>query len=443
MSDVVPLNADRWRRIVSCFERAVDLAEGEQIQFVRDTLADDPDAAREVLEMLGTTGAQLSIESRLLADDDEPLTGQRVGPFVVGELIGRGGMGEVYRGQRSDGTYDQSVAIKVMRPGAYSRELVRRFDAERRILARLAHPGIVSILDGGTTADRRPYLVMPFVDGLPVTRWANDGGRGLDERLRIFLRVAEVVQYAHGQLVVHRDLKPSNILVSRDGHVSLLDFGIARLLDPNTGDTDGQTLASPLRLLTPEHAAPEQLRGERAGVAADVYALGVLLYELVSGVRPFVRGERTAAELEQDVLDRIPLSPSAVATSVPWRRRVYGDLDRIVQMALRKEASRRYASVTQFSADVERFLDGLPVRATADSVGYRMSRFVLRHRLGVSVSSVLALALVVLTVQAMSQSARAARERDAARRAEASISGVVGILTSLFETANPTVHPGG
>lgn len=446
MPDAPQLDAARWRRIADCFEQALDVADDDRVAFVYATLPDDHSSAREVLDMLGATSSQLAIEPRLLApNDDIALTGQQLGPFVVGAMIGRGGMGEVYRAERAQGTFEQTVAIKVMRPGAYSREMVRRFDVERRILARLAHPGIVSILDGGTTVDQRPYLVMPFVDGIPVTQWANARRLGLDERLRIFLRVAEVVQYAHGQLVAHRDLKPSNILVSQDGHVSLLDFGIARLLEPNTGDAEGHTQSSPLRLLTPEHAAPEQLKGERSGVAADVYALGVLLYDLCCGVRPFVRGERTAAELEAEILTQPPAPPSAVAlrTDAPWSRRLRGDLDHIVLMALRKEPARRYASVAQLSADIERFLDGLPVRATADSVGYRARRFVGRHRFGVALGAVTALALIIVAVQATVQSARSARERDTARRAEASMRGVMAILTSLFETANPTMYPGG
>lgn len=440
-----PLDAARWRRIANCFADAMERTEDDRAPFVRTTLADDASAVHEVLAMLGSTedSEALSVEPRLLAgEDDAPLTGQRLGPYVVGHVIGRGGMGEVYLGERNDGAFEQTVAIKVLRKSVYARELVQRFEAERRILARLAHPGIVTILDGGTTPDHRPYLVMPFVDGVPITTWATEHRLGLDERLRLFVRVADVVQYAHSQLVVHRDIKPSNILATADGQIALLDFGIARLLDPSTGD-DGVTMASPLRLLTPEHASPEQVRGERAGVASDVYALGVLLYELITSVRPHIRGDRTLSELEREIVEHAPLTPSAAAWQMPWKRRVHGDLDRIVMMALRKEPERRYASAAQLTADVERFLDGLPVRATNDRFSYRVSRFLHRHRAGVGVGVVAAALLITLTIQAVSQSRRAERERDIARRAEASMNNVVAMLTSLFEKANPAITPGG
>jgi serine/threonine-protein kinase len=440
------LDAGRWRRIADCFAEAVERDEAERVAFVSERLIGDDGAVQEVLAMLGTLGNAhaLSVEPRLLTSEDEaPLTGQQLGTYTVRELVGRGGMGEVYRGERHDGTFEQTVAIKVLRHGVYARELVQRFEVERRILARLAHPGIVTILDGGTVADRRPYLVMRFVDGKPITAWANEHQLGLEDRLRLFVSVADVVQYAHGQLVVHRDIKPSNILVSDDGKISLLDFGIARLLDPTTGETGEHTWTSPLRLLTPEHAAPEQVRGERAGVAADVYSLGVLLYELVSGVRPHVRGERSLAEFERELLEFAPLAPSAAGWSMSWKRRLRGDIDRIVLMAMRKAPERRYASAAQLAADVERFLDGLPVRATADSVMYRAGRFLRRHRLGATLGAAAAAILLALTAQAVSQTRRATRERDAARRAETSLSNVMGMLTSLFEKANPGLTPGG
>lgn len=448
-SPTPPLDAARWQRIAECFESVLALPPGERLAAVRAQLDGDPAAVDEVVAMLESTdGARaLSIEPRLLPHEQEShLIGVQLGAFRVGAPIGRGGMGEVYHGERVDGSFEQAVAIKVMRHGAYAHELVRRFDVERRILARLAHPGIVAILDGGTTPDRRPYLVMPYVDGVAITEWANTQHLDLEARLRLFVRVVDIVAYAHAQLVVHRDLKPSNILVTREGQVALLDFGIARLLEPTSGEADSADASaqtSPLRLHTPEHAAPEQVRGERAGVAADVYALGVLLYELVTGVRPHVRGSRSLIALEREILDVVPSALAAAGWKMPWKRRLGGDLERIAQMALRKEPTRRYPSAAQLAADVERWLDGLPVRATADSVGYRARRFVHRHRIGVAAGTVAAIALMALTIQASGESRRAARERDAARRAEASMNGVVEMLTALFQQANPAIVPGG
>lgn len=444
MTSREPLDAARWQRLSRTFEAALDLPPDEQSAYVRSALGESETDAEEVMSMLvSSAGAPLQIEPRLLCEEPVSLTGDRLGPFRLGARIGRGGMGDVYRAEREDGTFEQTVAVKVMRH-PHTMELVRRFEKERRILARLAHPGIVGIIDGGTTLDRRPFLVMPFVEGVPVTQWADAQRLGLEGRLRLFLRVAEVVQYAHTQLVVHRDLKPSNILVTGDGKVALLDFGIARLLESNTTDiSSSETQVSSMRLMTPEYAAPEQIRGERAGVAGDVYALGVLLYELLSGTRPHVRAGRSVPDFEQEVLTQTPNAPSAAGWRMPWKRRLRGDLDRIAQMALRKDPDRRYGSAAQFAADIERFLDGLPVRATTESVGYRLGRFVRRHRLGVTIGSVAAVALVASTVQATQASWRAERERDSARRAERSMQTVVGLLTSLFERANPSIVPGG
>ncbi|GAB1344778.1 serine/threonine-protein kinase [Gemmatimonas sp.] len=444
MSTSEPLDSARWQRLSHTFEAALDLPSGEQSAFVRNALRDSAADADEVLSMLASSaGAPLQIEPRLLCEESASLKGERLGPFRLGERIGRGGMGDVYRAEREDGTFEQTVAVKVMRH-PHTVELVRRFEKERRILARLAHPGIVGIIDGGTTRDRRPFLVMPFVEGVPVTQWADGQQLGLEGRLRLFLRIAEVVQYAHTQLVVHRDLKPSNILVTGDGTIALLDFGIARLLESSTVEvTASDTLVSSMRMMTPEYAAPEQIRGERASVAGDVYALGVLLYELLSGTRPHVRAGRSMPDFEQEILTQTPNAPSAAGWRMPWKRRLRGDLDRIAQMALRKDPTRRYGSAAQFAADVERFLDGFPVRATTESVGYRIGRFVRRHRLGVMLGSVAAAALVASSVQATRASQRAERERDSARRAERSMQTVLGLLTSLFERANPSIVPGG
>lgn len=444
MSTSEPLDSARWQRLSRTFEAALDLPSGEQLAYVRHALRGSDADADEVLSMLASSaGAPLQIEPRLLCEEPASLIGERLGPFRLGDRIGRGGMGDVYRAEREDGTFEQTVAVKVMRH-PHTVELVRRFEKERRILARLTHPGIVGIIDGGTTPDHRPFLVMPFVDGVPVTQWADAQQLGLEGRLRLFLRVAEVVQYAHTQLVVHRDLKPSNILVTGDGKVALLDFGIARLLESSTAETaSSETLVSSMRMMTPEYAAPEQIRGERASVAGDVYALGVLLYELLSGTRPHIRAGRSMPDFEQEILTQTPNAPSAAGWRMPWRRRMRGDLDRITQMALRKDPARRYGSAAQFAADIERFLDGLPVRATTESIGYRIGRFVRRHRLGVSLGTVAAAVLVASTVQATQASRRAERERDSARRAERSMQTVVGLLTSLFERANPSIVPGG
>ncbi|MCC6245165.1 MAG: serine/threonine protein kinase, partial [Gemmatimonadaceae bacterium] len=374
MPERATLDANQWDRISECFEHALELPESERASFVARVFADDPMARDEVLAILAehSRGEPLGIESWLVTDTPLPesglQSGTRIGPYRVGARIGQGGMGEVYRGDRDDGTFEQAVAIKVLRAGLASQELVRRFQTERRILGRLAHPSIVGIIDGGTTADGRPYLVMPFVDGLPLIAYCEQQRLSLEDRLRLFERVAAAVQYAHVQLVVHRDIKPSNILVSPTGEVHLLDFGIAKMLaaqgdrtDGATSTADAEATQSVIRLLTPEHAAPEQVRGESISTATDVYGLGVLLYELLTGTKPHRLGDRAMLELERDILEREPQPPSAHASAVPWGRQLRGDLDRIVMKALRKEPLRRYSSVGQFADDITRYLKGLPV----------------------------------------------------------------------------------
>lgn len=448
MSDRPPIEPAQWDRIADCFEQAVALPPAERAAFVAATLGDDAVARREVEAVLAEheRGRPLSIEDWLVIDalsDAPALTaGSRVGAYRIERLVGQGGMGEVYAAERVEGDYEQSVAIKVLRAGYASSELLRRFKAERRILARLTHPNIVGILDGGSTDDGRPFLVMPFVDGVPITTYCDGNTLDLDARLRLFVRVMLAVQYAHGQLVVHRDIKPSNILVTKDGDVQLLDFGIAKLMSGGDRTTGAET-RSELRLLTPEHAAPEQLRGQAVSTASDVYSLGVLLYELLTGTKPHRAQGRSLADLERAIAETEPIAPSQVTPARAWARRVRGDLDRIVLMALRKEPTRRYASVGQFADDIERFLKGLPVSAERDSLGYRARKFVRRNRGAVLATSAVVLLLVIFSVGMSWQARQLAAERDRARREQLATETVVRLLTSMFTLANPKVVPGG
>jgi serine/threonine-protein kinase len=271
----------------------------------------------------------------------DPLAeGARVGAYRIVSLVGAGGMGDVYRAERADGAYRQAVALKVLRPGYGTAELVRRFRVEREALARLTHPGIARILDGGALDDGRPYIVLELVDGLPITTYCEARALPLRDRLALFLKVAATVQFAHGRLVVHRDIKPSNILVQPDGTPRLLDFGIAKLLDLGAGASLALETTPEVRLLTSEYAAPEQIRGELPGTATDVYALGVLLFELLTGQKPFPAAGRPRAVLEQVILEAPAPAPSGVVTSRAAARALRGDLDRIVLMALRKEPDR-------------------------------------------------------------------------------------------------------
>ncbi len=381
--------------------------------------------------------------------DPAEAVGVRIGPYRLQERIGRGGMGDIFRATRADGQYRQEVAVKLIRATLPADELERRFRVERQVLARLQHANIAPLLDGGVTEDGRPYLVMQYVRGVPITEHADTQRLSLEARLRLFAVVCRTVHFAHSNLVVHRDLKPSNILVTADGQVRLLDFGIAKLLDP-----EGMGITAPITeehlLLTPEHAAPEQILGDPITTATDVYALGILLYELLTGTRPF-RATRGGG-WHRAVCEEDPLCPSAaLATLSPaavekdatpvaeargmraasLRQALRGDLDHIALMALRKEPERRYASAEQFAEDMDRYLGGRPVLARRDTRAYRSRKFLRRNRLPAGAGALLLLTLIGATLATAHQArARAVAlvqaevERDRAENLAAFMLGV-------------------
>ncbi|MEM6337620.1 MAG: serine/threonine-protein kinase, partial [Bacteroidota bacterium] len=297
-----------WSELERIFSHASDLPAGERAAYLDEACAGDPDARAEIEAMLAAdqTAYEMDLERRLLPEAD---LGQTVGPYRIVEPLGEGGMSSVFVAERADGAYEHRVALKIVGSGIGEAEMGRRFRQERQILARLQHPNIARLLDGGGTGTGRPYLVMELVDGEPITTYCDRHRLSVNERLRLFMAVAQTVQYAHQNLIVHRDLKPSNILVTETGRVKLLDFGIAKLLDPGEGELL-QTGAEH-RLLTPAYAAPEQIRGDAITTATDVYALGLLLYELLSGHRPFKAGETSSRrDLESMILDAEPERPS-------------------------------------------------------------------------------------------------------------------------------------
>ncbi|HMV33278.1 MAG TPA: serine/threonine-protein kinase, partial [Gemmatimonadales bacterium] len=437
------MRQERWDRIAALFAEALERPAAERGRYL-EASCPEPELRREVLAMLAAhaDAGELRVERRLASHDPAPEAGSlapgtRVGPYRLEALVGRGGMGEVYRATRADGEFEQVVALKLLRADAGGTDLVRRFRGERALLARLTHPHIATILDGGTAADGRPYLVLRYVDGLPITDQAR--GRPLAERLQLCIKVARAVQFAHVRLVVHRDLKPSNILVTASGEPVLLDFGIAKLLDPQAG-AEHETRTGD-RLLTPAHAAPEQLSGGAITTATDVYGLGTLLFELVTGRRLFAEVASTGGALERAILETPAPLPSALA--VADRGRIRGDLDRIVQVALRKEPERRYPSAGALADDLERFLEGRPVAAQPDTWWYRTRRYVRRHQAGVWAAGVVFLLLGVLGWREVAQARRVAAERDHAVRAQVAAEEVLAFLTRLFEQSDPRVVPGG
>jgi serine/threonine-protein kinase len=361
----------------------------------------------------------------------EPNT--RIGPYRVVREIGRGGMGTVFLAERADGGFAQTVALKIMRLGvgtgvADDEELVGRFLQERQILARLEHPNVARLIDGGFTPDGRPYFAMEYVEGEPITAYCDRLQLDIDARLELFEGVCDAVLYAHQHLIVHRDLKPSNTLVAASGRVKLLDFGIAKLLDE-------APVASFTRVggsaLTPAYAAPEQIRGERVTTATDVYALGAMLYELLTGRRSLeVPSGGTTLELERAICERDPEPPSAAASSDRLARRLRGDLDTIVLRALEKEASRRYPSVDALLEDLRRHRGGLPILARPAGTAYRVRKFVSRHRVAVAAGVLVMLSLVAGLVGTAWQARVASREAAKARE-------ISRFLTGTFEVADP------
>jgi eukaryotic-like serine/threonine-protein kinase len=391
------------------------------------------------------------------ASDEEnaDLVGRRLGPYLVERLLAHGGMGEVYLARRDEAELRYPVAIKLVRRGLDSRDVLRRFHAERQVLANLNHPNIGRLLDAGMMADGRPYLVMEYVDGLPIDEFCRVRGLGIPERLTLFTAVCSAVHYAHQNLVVHRDLKPGNILVTTDGTPKLLDFGIAKLLGDDAPPSTGATIELDRRL-TPQYASPEQIDGRGVTTGSDIYSLGVILYELLTGRPPYTFTTQSPEELRRVVCTgTVPAPSAALAQAMPafqggdepahrLRRMIRGDLDTITLMALRKEPERRYATVEQFSRDIQRHMRGLPVMARADTWGYRTGRFVRRNAVLTALATAAAIGLASLSGAALWSAREAGRQRDAAflAREQADLSRaqaeeITNFLRTILTSADP------
>jgi len=401
-----------WQRVKSIFNDAVDLTSRKRTAYLREACAGDLLLQGEVESLLASHDkSEGFLETTAVAKAarlvDKELTnrwiGRRIGPYQLVAELGRGGMGQVFRARRADGQYNSEVAIKLV-PAAFAMPAVeRRFAAERQILAGLVHPGIGRLLDGGTTADDVPYLVMELVEGQPIDAYCVTNKLPIPSRLRLFLAVCEAVSYAHGHLIVHRDLKPSNILVTRDGTVKLLDFGVAKVLDSITASGGRAPTMTLLRAFTLSFASPEHIRGERVTTASDVYSLGVLLYHLLTGKSPYLSANGAPSALSREICESSPLPPSAAisrksAAAERRSRRIGPDLDSIAMLALQKEPTRRYSSVDLLAADIRRYLENRPVRARGNSLADRVSKFIRRNRLATATSIAVALAVITGTV---------------------------------------------
>jgi non-specific serine/threonine protein kinase/serine/threonine-protein kinase len=412
--DQEQLTAERWQLIKTIVAEALEQKSAEKrSELIKKRCEGDEELLREVESLLEQTTGSLEEFAQGTTDALRRqisifAPGQLVGAYRILREVGLGGMGAVYLAERADGAFEKQVAIKILKRGTDTDEVLSRFSDERQILARLTHPKIAALLDAGTTEHDLPYFVMEYVEGKPITKYADEHQLSVNERLSLFREICSAVSYAHQRLVIHRDLKPTNVLVTSQGELKLLDFGIAKLLDESTPDV---TLTLQRRM-TPEYASPEQVCGDPVTTVSDVYSLGVLLYELLTGSRPYKLKTRSADEITRAIREQNPDRPSTAIRRADGNSKreirnsklLKGDLDNIVLKALRKEPERRYASVDQFSADIGRHLDGLPVRARKDTVGYRAGKFVKRNKIGVAavalMMSILAAGIITTTTEA-------------------------------------------
>lgn len=439
------MTPERWEQVKRALDEVLESVPGARSAYLERIGTSDPELRQEIESLLRhyeAAGSQFlnSPAPMLLEEPVASFIGRQLGPYRLIEVLGTGGMGEVYRAARSDAEYEQQVAVKLVRTGQDPGIVGGRLRAERQILATFEHPNIARLLDGGTTEEGAPYLVMELIDGQPITTYCEEHRLESSARLDLFLHVCSAVQYAHERMVIHRDLKPSNILVTHAGVPKLLDFGIAKILESSAVPTRADATVASLRILTPLYASPEQMKGGPITAASDVYSLGVVLYELLTGTLPYPQSS-FVDDPPDTVLARGPKKPSAVVLEVArsggpggtklagkvavpgsgdaaarLKNRLRGDLDNIVLMALRAEPTRRYATVAQFAEDIRRHLRHLPVMARKPTLRYRASSFVARHTVGVAATALIALALIGGAVMTAREAHIAELQRSRAER---------------------------
>jgi len=460
------MTPERWQHVKQVLAAALELDPAERAAYLDRSYAADP-------SLRGELGPLVASEQRLreqfldradlaeaaaavISPDENFWIGRRVGPYKVVAQIGMGGMGEVYRAFRAD-DYQKVVALKFVRAGQYSGEVFNRFKNERQILAGLDHPNLAKLLDGGTSEEGMPYFVMELIDGQPITEYCNQHQLSIRERLKLFLQVCAGVHYAHQHLIIHRDIKPGNILVTADGIPKLLDFGIAKIVESGQSpDAPDATLTS-FRILTPRYASPEQIKGEPMTIATDVYSLGVVMYELLTGRSPYELVNGNTQEFAQEVCDREPQKPSLAILRSPAEdgnpenrsgafgqishervsKQLRGDIDNIVLMALRKEPSRRYKSANDLHEDIQKHLGNIPVHARNDSVWYSTTKFVARHKGAVAASALVLVALLAGLIITLHEARVAQKER---ARAERRFNDVRKLASSLMFEVHDSIR---
>lgn len=459
------MNGAKWQRLKEIFNEALEREQDEREAYISKACEEDQKLKQEVLSLLKAYHKPGVLDnpsnqflSTTLSDHiEDDKKGKEIGSYKILKELGHGGMGSVYLAERSDGQFEQKVALKLLRTGFTSNNQRRRFLAERQILASLNHKNIARLYDGGVTNEGQPWFAMEYVEGQPIDKYCNANNLTLKQRLKLFLKVCEAIQYAHRKLVIHRDLKPSNILVTNDGTVKLLDFGIAKVLNQEEEFAEKETLTRTDFLpLTPAYASPEQIRSESVSTASDIYQLGIILYELLCGCQPYDVSGKTPSEMERIICEKYPVRPSTAVTNFAdsketglqitnnqqtspdrLQKQLRGDLDKIVMKLLRKEPDRRYNSAQQLAADIQNYLDGRPVMAHSDSLAYRTTKFIQRHTVGVAASAAIILLLLgyAATITWHSQQTQAALEKSQQETQKAEQ--VTDFLISIFEQTNP------
>ena len=452
------MTPERYQQVKALFYATQELEPEDRAAFLAQRCDGDASLRYAVEELLASANkieafiekpAYAIIGQSLANDLSAPFVeGKRIGQYQILRKLGEGGMGAVYLARRADEVYEKQVAIKLIRRGFDNAELLRRFYNERQILARLDHPNIARLLDGGATEDGLPYYVMDYVEGRPLLDYCDEQTLAIEDRLKIFRTVGSAVQHAHQNLIIHRDLKPNNILVTKDGVPKLLDFGIAKVFQPEADTRSSEVTVTELRVMTPEYASPEQIAGKHITTASDVYSLGVILYQLLTGQRPYRFRSPSPQDIAQAISEQEPTKPSQAVSGKAKRAKgkeerakssdgqlttdngqktnpqseirnpkfLRGDLDNIVLMALRKEPARRYASVEQFATDIGRYLEGLPVIARRDTFSYRASKFVKRNRYAVAAALIVAMLLLAGVGGIVRQAKIATIQRDRAQK---------------------------
>lgn len=467
-------NKANWNQVKEIFSNALELDGEVRAKYIRDACGNDENLLKEVLSLIESHQIQSPLDQSIEELRETVLSemtaaeniDQNVGAYKILKELGRGGMGRVFLAERADEQFYQKVALKLLYTGFTHDNQTLRFLNERQILASLTHRNIAGLLDGGITGHGQPWFAMEYVEGLPIDQYCNENRLTINQRLELFTDVCRAVQYAHQKLIVHRDIKPSNILVKTDGTVKLLDFGIAKVLNHDELSTEYVPVTKTgLLPLTPAYASPEQVKGETITTASDIYQLGIVLYELLAGCRPYDVTGRTPSEIEQIICEQPLTRPSTAVTNMPadvkngrtlshetgskqalelraLQKKLKGDLDTIIIKALRKEPGRRYSSAEQLSEDLRLYLAGMPVTSHPDSRIYRTGKFIRRHKLGVFSAAAIALLLFgyAITITWHSQRTQAALEH--ARQEAAKAEQVTGFLMGMFEAGRPGESPG-